>query len=124
MLKEIETESMHFFQDEFGRMQGLCKTRRFQGLFRESCVFRDDMRHGEYKSWWTNGTLREHTFFYNDNCQGEFKRWDRHKRLTAHLFFKGGMDLTNQIKALVDDIKNLTEEDRVLITLKYDIKLC
>jgi len=98
MLTEIKNEYEQYFADEQGRAQGEYKAWHSSGQQRTHCFFKDDVLHGEYKSWYTTGVLAHHNFVCNNN------------------------EITDEVKALVEDILNLTAEERLLIKLTWGIE--
>jgi antitoxin component YwqK of YwqJK toxin-antitoxin module len=90
-LKEIKTETEHYFEDEFGNKQGEYKRWYSDGQIWVHCYYVDGNSHGEYKEWWyDNGQLFQHCFYVDDNLHGEFKRWHLNGQLSRHCFFVDG----------------------------------
>ena len=97
MLTEVKTKTEHYFKDEQG-MQG------------------------EYKTWYINGAILEHCLFKDSIFHGEYKRWDDDGRLAKHDFDCNDKNITDEVKALVKDILNITQEERLLIKLKWGVE--
>ena len=54
--------------------------------------------HGEYKSWWSNGTLSAHCYFENGKLHGEYKRWWENGTLWEHSEYKNGEKIKDYLK--------------------------
>ena len=88
MLTERKTDTLHYFVDAKGRIQG------------------------EYKRWWINGNIYEHSFYVDDACHGEAKYWNEDGTLLSHTFWVNGEVYRDLIENPVDD------KDKFLITLE------
>jgi len=100
-LKEIKTDTEHYFIDVLGRKQG------------------------EYKRYYENNQLELHCFYKDDLIIGEYKSYDDNGKIERHYFYdQDNKDITTQVEALAKNIKNLTEEEKFLIKLTFGIPLC
>jgi len=84
----------------------------------------EDEKHnvqGEYKVWHGNGQLKVYCIYKDNVLHGEYKSWYSDGQPQYHCFYKNSVIITNQIKELVKDINNITEQERMLIKLKFDI---
>ncbi len=90
MLKEIKTNTHHFFVDENGHIQGEYKVYYYNGHLYIHSFYLNGKRHGEYKLYHDNGQLWEHTFFQNDKHHGEYKLYHDNGQLLEHFFFQNG----------------------------------
>ena len=67
-------------------------------------------------------------FTYDDpftpyrQLHGQFLRYYEDGSIENVRFFKLDENITNEVKDLVSDIKNLTSEDKMIIKLKFGIK--
>ncbi len=70
--------------------------------------------------------IKTEHYFRNKNGQlhGEYKMWRSNGQLYEHSFWQNGNDITDEIKDLVSDINNITDEEKLLIMLKWGILLC
>ena len=95
MLTERKTDTLHYFVDAKGRIQG------------------------EYKRWWINGNIYEHSFYVDDELHGESKWWRRDGTLMSHEFYVNGELYRDIIENPVD------EKDKFIIALETGAKwLC
>jgi antitoxin component YwqK of YwqJK toxin-antitoxin module len=92
-LKEINTKTKHYFEDENGQKQG------------------------EYKSWWSNGQTWVRCFYVDGKQHGEFKSWYSNGQLYSHCFYQNGKMVVDFIKnpALYPS----TDEAKTYFALKY-----
>lgn len=86
------------------------------------CCLIDGNLHGEYKSWFQNGQIAEHCFYEHGTRHSEHKLLSEQGVILAHHFATNGWDAYDAIKLVVEDIDNITEEEKTLIKLKWDIK--
>lgn len=67
-LKEIKTDTEHYFEDESGRKDGEFTRRNKQGAIIEQSCWKDGKRQGEFKRWDKEGKDVElHTLIVDDN---------------------------------------------------------
>jgi hypothetical protein len=66
VMAEVETDTVHYFEDAKGQKQG------------------------EYKRWWTNGNINEHCFNVDHELHGEAKYWNEDGKLEHHDFWVHG----------------------------------
>jgi len=78
-------------------------------------------RHGEFKLYYSNGQLYVHTHFVDGKRHGEYKEYNQNGQLDFHCFYQHHIDITNQIKSIVNDISNITQQEQLIIQLKYNI---
>ena len=83
----------------------------------------------EHKTRYFNEQHHTHYFFYEEAAKfaakrfvhGEYKRWSRDGILIIHHFFKRGNNITGDILELVNDILSITNEEKLLIKLRFGI---
>jgi antitoxin component YwqK of YwqJK toxin-antitoxin module len=116
-LKEIKTDTEHYFEDEFCQIHGEYKWWYSNGQLGRHCFYVDDKLHGEYKRWYDNGQLLVHCFYVDDNRHGEFKRWYSDGQLSKHCFYVDG----NKVIDFLDDPEEYptSDEDKTYFVLKY-----
>lgn len=84
--------------------------------------------HGLYSSWFdSRRTKPRHMAMMKDGkVFGEYKEWDRAGRVTRHYFYYDDgstiYNLYSNVEAVVQDINNITDEERMLIMLTWNIK--
>ena len=110
MLREIKTNSYHYFLDEKGLFQGEYKSYHENGHMYVHTFHKDDNIHGEYKSYFRNGHMWEHVLYQNGVEHGEYKQYQRNGKLRHATFYYQGIDLKV-------DPDTLTEQDRVYIMM-------
>ena len=95
-LTEIKTECEQYFEDAAGNVQGV------------------------YLSWHSNGRPRLHCIMSDGKKIGEHKVWDKNGDLKSHAFFGSNGELLHidDISALVADIGNITDGEKLVIKLK------
>lgn len=73
-------------------------------------------KQGEYKEYHHNGkTLQFHRMYKDGLLHGEYKEWNRKNILIIHkLYVKG--------QCIVDDVQLLSHEDKLLLTIKHNLK--
>ena len=122
MLTEHKTEMQHYFKYEEGLLQGECK-RWFSNkrLFVKKS-YQDSRLQGEYKRWYENGQLVEQTFYKNSKRHGKFRFWNIDGTLREHGYCHHGVDITEEVYKLLKDPLNPTDEEQMLIKLKYGMK--
>ena len=122
MLTEIKTNLIHYFHDEHGNRQGEYKDWHSNGQMYDHDYFVDDQRQGECKQWYENGQMSEHAIYCAGRARGEYKSWDDNGSVDRHDFRSDDSDFTNEVKALVKDINNITDEERLLIKIQWGIE--
>jgi len=80
-------------------------------------------RQGEYKIWYDNNNMRLHTFFKDNKLHGEYKGWFKNGELDQHIFYKDDRDITELIEETVNNINNITDEEKLLIKMKSTASL-
>jgi len=110
-----------FFVDD--KRNGEMKVWHPNGQLEKYCTYNDDLIHGEYKLWYEHGLIRIHCFHKNGSLHGEYKRWHPTGQLESHSYLLNGVSITPQVISLIEDINNITEEERLLIMLKFGIPL-
>ncbi len=110
MLKEIKSDTIHFFVDENNLIQGEYKRYHENGQLYIHTFFQNGNRHGEYKSFYGNGRKFEHIFFQNGNIHGEYKAYHDNGIILRETFFYQGKDLNV-------DPDTLTEKDKIYIMM-------
>ena len=98
MLTEVKTDRMHYFEDELGKMQG------------------------EFKEWHRSGRLKTKCIYKGNRCHGELMAWDVYGSISCHGFAYNGEMITPAVRALVKNMLKITDEERLLIKLKWGIE--
>ena len=99
------------------------KEYRDNGQLYEHHFRKDGKHHGEYKWWWSDGTLGTHCFYKDGELHGEYKWWcSNNGQLYEHRFMKDNKNITTEVKLLVTDILNITNEERMIIKLHHGVK--
>ena len=134
MLKEIKTDTRHYFVDDQNRKQGEYKSYYDDGQLWGHAFYLNDKRHGEYKYYRSNGQLFEQSFYINGKHHGEYKSYHINGELEIHCFYQNSClhgeynsyyynGKTNfatffyQGKDLNVDLNSLTEKDKAYIML-------
>lgn len=93
------------------------------GVLRNHLHLYHSRKHGRCKRWWPDGVLQVDGFARYDLWHGEYKTWDRDGELEKHQFFDNGVgeELTVRVKELVVDIENITDEEKLLLGLTYNL---
>jgi antitoxin component YwqK of YwqJK toxin-antitoxin module len=116
-LKEIKTETEHYFEDESGQIQGEYKLWYSSGQLREHCYYVDGKLNGEYKWWHENGQLWVHCFYMDGNIHGEFKLWHYNGQLGIHCFYQNG-EVVVEFRDEPDEYPT-SDEAKTYFALKY-----
>ena len=124
MLTEVKTESEHFFEDKDGNIHGEYKFWYANGQLGELEYFHHGELHGVGKHWFETGDVREHNIYKFGVKHGEYRTWDIHGDMLMHLFFQNGENISDEIGKELKDILNPTDDERLLIKLKWGIDLC
>ena len=74
---------------------------------------------GVYRTEHTNRKIWELGYFQDDLLHGEFKMWCDEGKLTDHAFYTNGVDVTDGVKLLVNDLLNISDDERIVLKLKY-----
>ena len=110
MLKEIKTNTQHYFIDENGLKQGEYNSYHDNGKLWIHSFFLNNNLHGEYKNYHNNGQLMTHSFYQNDNLHGEYKSYGVNGKLDYATFYYHGNDLNV-------NPDTLTKKDKTYILL-------
>ncbi len=110
MLKEIKTETEHFFIDKNRLKQGEYRDYHFNGQLWEHSFYLNNKRHGDYKVYHKNGQLWVHSFYQNDKRHGDFRRYNEDSELEYATFYYQNKNLNVNPDAL-------TERDKTYIML-------
>ena len=105
-----------------GDRQGESKSWHDNGQLSKHGFYLDGYLKGEYKRWYANGQMWMHCFYVDGEWQGEFKSWHENGELWQHSFCENSNNITADIKALVVDIRNISNEERILIKLRFGIR--
>lgn len=97
MLTEVKNKIYHYYTDEQNRCQG------------------------EFKKWKSNGRLPRHCFYVNNGFHGEYKSWYDNGDPCRHCFLTNSSDITKEVRALVKDVHDISDEEKLLIKLKWGI---
>jgi antitoxin component YwqK of YwqJK toxin-antitoxin module len=113
MAREAKCNGEHYFEDEFGQIQGEFKSWHKNGQPRIHCYFVDGKVHGEYKQWYPNGQLERHCYYVDGKLHGEYKWWNENGQLFLHFFYVDN-------KVFIDFFKDpVTDEAKANFALKY-----
>lgn len=74
---------------------------------------------GIYRTVHDNGHPLEKGYFVNDELHGELKVWSTDGELEDHAFYAYGFDVTIEVNEIVDDVFNITDEEKMILKLKY-----
>jgi antitoxin component YwqK of YwqJK toxin-antitoxin module len=130
-------------EDKKGRKSGYYIEWHFTGVVYKELTYLDGKRHGRYRTWFDSGCINTDATFNNGLLHGLFRSWDKAGNLIeyAHYvnhskeglckygikleprYFLNDEDITNSISYLVDDINNISEEEKTLIALQTGIVL-
>ena len=80
----------HYFLDENGKKHGEYKSWWSNGTLCIHRYFENDKRRGEYKQWLANGTLLKHCYIKNGKLHGEYKSWWSNRTLCKHCYYEHG----------------------------------
>lgn len=103
----------------------------------------EEFKEGGFKSYWDNGQLRHQCYYINDKLSGEFLLYADNGELRFNAFYVDGQqwgrvsiyrdgafdrrwvipnnDITNKVIELVDDPDNITDEEKLIIHLRWGI---
>jgi antitoxin component YwqK of YwqJK toxin-antitoxin module len=110
MLKEIKTNSQHYFIDENDHLQGEGKAYRDNGQLHLHAFYQNDKLHGEFKDFHENGQVWDHKFYQNGKLHGDFRRYNDDGTIHFATFFYHGNDLNV-------NPDSLTKKDKTYIML-------
>ena len=110
--------------DENGSYHGEYKHWHKCGILKEHSHHRHGYQHGELKRWLNTGMLSVHTFYKVGRLHGEFRRWWEDGKQNSHAYYVDGYNMTEEVTNMLGDILNPTDEDRLLVKLKWGINLC
>lgn len=115
-----------YFVDDNQRKQGEYTVRDGDGKLLLRCIYIDGLRYGESKTWWWNDAINEHCFCDAGNVKGELRTYTSQGELRLLRFMDDGTDVTNTVRDIVEDLYNITDEENVILKLKYgtEFKLC
>ena len=88
----------HYFEDENGKKHGEYKSWHSNGTLCAHRFYKNGYYHGEYKSWYFNGTLCTHRFYKNGYYHGEYKWCWRDGTLGTHCLYKNGEKIKNYLR--------------------------
>ena len=91
MLKEIKTETEHFFIDKNRLKQGEYRDYHFNGQLWEHSFYLNNKRHGECKMYSIKAKLYRHMFFENGKRHGETKKYHDNGQLCEYAIYKNGI---------------------------------
>lgn len=107
------------------KIEGLYREWYDSGVIRAECFYVNSKLNGLYKEWHKCSALRIKCFYKDNQYHGEYRQWFPDGKDCSHYFHSDGVEITNEIKSLVSDIKHITTEERVLIKLRFGIEcLC
>lgn len=131
-----------------GDLEGEFKCWYKNGQLQIHSYFTNDKREGSYKEWHENGELSIYCFFSNGEKNGRHKEWrdDGRMKIDSHFregwahgqwrewsydghiwedcFYVKGNSVQPEIRKMVEDISNITEEEKLLIKLHFGIESC
>lgn len=120
-LTEYKNKQWHYFFDELDRYQGKYVSYYGNGQVMETMTFINDNTDGEYILYFIDGTLGAHCFYDNGDRHGEYKEYSKNGKLLQHVFYQHGKRICGQVMALVKDVMNITDDEKIMIRLKFDI---
>lgn len=91
------------------------------GQLQEHSFYKEGVHHGEFKWWYENGQMESHSFYKDGYWDGEFRSWFADGSPRSHTFWNRTMSLTGDVIAIVNDINNITPEEKVFIKLQLGI---
>ena len=118
-LTEIKDTEEHYFEDGLGQVQGEYKSYHENGHLRSLVCYKDDILQGRYTSYHDNGQMEYSCIMADGELHGEFKRWNSSGLLRMHMLYDQGEIIAGIDAAGID---NLTNEDKVFLSLKHNIK--
>ena len=90
--------SYHYFLDENDKKHGEYKSWWKDGTLSEHYYYENGELHGEYKSWYYNGTLWEHCYYEHGKRHGEYKGWWSNGTLREHCHYENGELIKNYLE--------------------------
>ena len=115
-MKLVKEKDCEYWVNDKGQKHGEYKSWHSEGQLREHSFYVNDQRHGEFKIWHENGQLGKHCFYVNGENHGEYKWWLSDGQLGGHSFFVNGKEVRDLIKEPV------TDEDKFLLALETGAK--
>ena len=94
----------------------------------EESNFANGMLHGSYRDWRKNGRKWEQSSFVNGKEHGMSLYWHNSDNLDDYQevsvkFYNNGNDITEEVCSIINDVANITEEEKTQIALQYGIVL-
>ena len=112
-MKLVKQDDLEYWVNDKGQKHGEYKSWHSEGQLREHSFYVNDVLHGEAKLWHENGQLISHCFYVNGRLHGEFKRWwYENGQLGVHCFWVNDEEVRDLIKEPV------TDEDKFLMSLE------
>ena len=81
----------------------------------------DRKRHGISIWWQKNGKPWYEMHYINDSRHGVHKTWDSSGALTVVKIYSNGEDITDKVLFIVNDLFNITDQEKTLIALAFGI---
>ena len=78
--------------------------------------------HGKYMKYFSDGTIDTQCFYNNGWRTGEYKTYFCSGKLEFHFFYDNQQrHITNEVEELVEDILNITPEEKMIIKIKFGV---
>jgi len=109
--------------DSNGIPHGFYVDWHFNGNLWEISNNRNGRKHGKMIAYSEDGTHYRVSHWEDGEVHGVLYNWGtKNETLSCREFYYHGHDITYEIKALVDDINNISEQEKTLIAIKYNIE--
>lgn len=124
MLTEIKTDLEHYYVDELNKKQGIYISRYANTLTWCIANYTDGRRQGECTVFYddVDNTVCARVLYHNDRLHGECVYYDCNKTTIERSFQLHGNDITKQVAKIVNDMYNITDEEKLLIKIKWGIE--
>jgi len=131
--------------DHNGMQHGISVIWDYNGIIREECYYSKGMRHGTYRDWYPNGQVWEEntqffgqlhgrrklwydngnilidSFHVNDKIHGLYLRYYKDGTIDDVEFYDHGVDITDKVCKIVNNIQRITETEKTQIALQFGI---
>ncbi len=112
VFKRVADDGGFYHVNEKGQAHGLCVTTLSGGL-RNEVNYENDLKHGEYKLFYENGSIFMHSMFREDVAFGEIKSYDAQGVLNKHCIIN-----KDDVVLDITDETPLTEELKFLLSIQ------
>ena len=114
-----------YHEDQHGRKQGDHRT-WYDHKKKRPCVFGtyvDGRMHGKFTEWDQEGNIYKICHIENNQLHGEYiAYWWGNSGILEHSFYYQEVDVTEEVRLLVKDIKHITPEEKLIIKLKFGFR--